>query len=88
MRLGEHLTEELTDPGSGINYRVFERGLVAVNPDVLIDKTLTPRPSIVGSVFIDVFSGAPTAVLTVPKYSGGVFLFGASVEYGLGHVTP
>jgi hypothetical protein len=88
LRLGKPFTGELTDPASGVNYRVFERGLVAVNPDTLNDKILTPRPPIVGSIFVDVFAAASTSVLAVPKYSGRVFLFRASVDYGFGRVTP
>jgi hypothetical protein len=87
LRLGKPLTGELTDPTSGVNYRVFERGLVAVNPDTINDKILTPRPPIVGSIFVDVLAGASTNVLAVPKYSGRVFLFGASVDVGFGRVT-
>jgi hypothetical protein len=88
LRLGKPFTAELTDPASGVNYRVFERGLVAVNPDTINDKSLTPQPPIVGSIFVDVFAGASSSVLAVPKNSGRVFLFGAGVDFGMGRVTP
>jgi hypothetical protein len=88
LRLGEPLTEELTDGASGVNYRVFSRGLVAVNPDTVNDKVLTVQPPIVGRVFRDVFASESTSVLAVPKYSGRVFLFDGSVDFGQGVVTP
>jgi hypothetical protein len=88
LRLGKPLTGELTDATSGMNYRVFERGLVTVNSDMQHDKNLSPKPPIVGDIFFDVFSSLWTSVLAVPKYSGRVFLFGAAVDYGFGRVTP
>jgi hypothetical protein len=88
LRLGEALTEELTDPASGVNYRVFERGLVAVNADAVNDKILTAQPPIIGNIFVDVFAGTSTSVLAIPKYSGRVFLFSASVDFGVGILTP
>jgi hypothetical protein len=88
LRLGEPLTEEQTDSASGIDYRVFSRGLVAVNPDTANDKVLTVQPPIMGNTFVDVFSNDTTSVLAVPKYSGRVFLFGASVDFGQGILTP
>jgi Hypothetical glycosyl hydrolase family 15 len=88
LRLGEPLTEELTDPATGIYYRVFSRGLVAMNPDMSNDRNLTIQPPIVGNTFVDVFAGNSTGVLTVPMYSGRVFLFGASFDFGQGILTP
>jgi hypothetical protein len=88
LRLGEPLTEELTDLNSGINYRVFSRGLVAVNPDTVNDKVLAVQLPIRENIFVDVFASESTSVLAVPKYSGRVFLFGAGIDFGQGILTP
>jgi hypothetical protein len=88
LRLGEPTTGELTDASTGVYFRVFERGLVAVNPDMINNKVLAAAPPIPTSNFVDVFTGESTNFLAVPKYSGRVFLFAASLDYGLGRLTP
>ena len=84
--LGEPLTEELTD-ASGIYYRVFERGLVAVNPDQFNARNLTGQlPPIPATRFFDIFPGTPwpiVEVLKFPPWGGRVYLFASSTDFGL-----
>jgi hypothetical protein len=72
----------------GLTTKVFSLELVAVNPDTVSDKVLTIQPPIVGTVFRDVFASESTSVLAVPKYSGRVFLFDRSIDFGRGLVKP
>jgi hypothetical protein len=88
LRLGKALTQELTDSATGVNYRVFSRGLVAVNPDAVNDKVLTVQLPTMENIFVDVFASESTSVLGVPKYSGRVFLFGGGIDFGQGILTP
>jgi hypothetical protein len=90
LRLGAPLTEELTDVLSGIYYRVFERGIVAVNPDQVSARNLTIHaPPIPATRFFDIFPtpGATVEVLTIPPYAGRVYLFGSSTDFGLNKLT-
>jgi hypothetical protein len=96
LRLGQPITGELADP-SGVLFRVFERGLVAVNWDSN-DKTLTVRPPIPGTIFYDIYQplsinlqmldvSTTGGVLTIPGASGRVYLFGSDTDYGLNRLT-
>ena len=96
LRLGRPVTGELADP-SGVLFRVFERGLVAVNWDSN-DKTLTVRPPIPGTIFYDIYQplsinlqmldvSTTGGVLTIPGASGRVYLFGSDTDYGLNRLT-
>ena len=86
LRLGAPLTEELTDV-SGVYYRGFERGLVAVNPDQVNARNLTIQsPPIPATRFFDIFPKTPwpiVDVLTIPPWSGRVYLFASSTDFGL-----
>jgi hypothetical protein len=98
LHLGEPLTSELTDSSSGINFRVFERGLVAVNwnqADAGLTVSSPPIPAT--RFFYDLFAYdsypntpsrpnievLPGGVLTIPAMSGRIYLFGSSTDYGL-----
>ena len=96
LRLGRPVTGELADP-SGVLFRVFERGLVAVNWDSN-DKTLTVSPPIPGTIFYDIYQplsinlqiidvSTTGGVLTIPAASGRVYLFGSDTDYGLNRLT-
>jgi hypothetical protein len=96
LRLGRPVTGELADP-SGVLFRVFERGLVAVNWDSN-DKTLTVCPPIPGTIFYDIYQplsisyqfldvSTTGGVLTIPAASGRVYLFGSDTDYGLNRLT-
>jgi hypothetical protein len=96
LRLGRPVTGELADP-SGVLFRVFERGLVAVNWDSN-DKTLTVRPPIPGTIFYDIYQplsinyqfldvSTTGGALTIPAASGRVYLFGSDTDYGLNRLT-
>ncbi len=55
LRLGKALTGELED--SGVHYRVFEKGLVAVNPDKEKPAAITLDTSVPGRALLDCFGG-------------------------------
>ena len=94
VRLGEAQTEELTDSSSGITFRVFTHGVVAVNWGQS-EAALTVRPPIPAMLFYDVFSYSPsgspslpnTRVLSIPANAGRVYLFGSGTDFGLDHLT-
>jgi hypothetical protein len=98
LRLGQPVTGELTDP-SGVLFRVFERGLVAVNWDSNNSKTLTVSPPIPGTIFCDIYPpgvdltlqiidvSTTGGVLTIPAASGRVYLFASGTDYGLNRLT-
>jgi hypothetical protein len=94
LALGRPVTGELVDAASGIDYRVFEAGLVAVNWDQNSTKALTMQsPSVTATYFCDLFNNvtgvplggpAPAAGFQIPPVSGRVYLFGAAdSDYGL-----
>jgi hypothetical protein len=84
LNLGRPVTEEMTDKASGIYYRVFERGVVAVNSDSNTTEKLTLPASVNPSAFVDVLTNTSTTVLIIPQSSGRIFLFGATRDYGVG----
>ena len=94
VRLGEAQTEELTDSSSGITFRVFTHGVVAVNWGQS-EAALTVRPPIPAMLFYDMFSYSPsgspslpnTRVLSIPANAGRVYLFGSGTDFGLDHLT-
>ncbi|HPO16683.1 MAG TPA: putative glycoside hydrolase [Candidatus Hydrogenedentes bacterium] len=55
MRLGTPLSDELEE--NGVHYRVFERGMVAVNPDKEKPASITLLPPIPVKRLLDVFGG-------------------------------
>jgi hypothetical protein len=97
LHLGRPVTGELTDP-SGVLFRVFERGLVAVNWDGN-SKILTVGPPIPGTIFCDIYPpgvdlnvqildvSTTGGVLTIPAASGRVYLFASGTDYGLNRLT-
>jgi hypothetical protein len=97
LQLGRPVGGELTDP-SGVLFRVFERGLVAVNWDPANAKTLTVRPPIPGTILCDIYPASGFdgqildvstmgGVLTIPPHSGRVYLFASGTDYGLNRLT-
>lgn len=74
IRLGEALTEEREE--NGVHYRVFARGMVAVNPDKEKAATITLSPPIPSSRLFDLFeSGGKNGIssvgngnLTAPRF--------------------
>jgi hypothetical protein len=97
LYLGKPVTRELADL-SGVLFRVFERGLVAVNWDSSNDKTLTVRSPIPGTIFCDIYPPSNLnvqildvstmgGVLTIPAASGRVYLFASGTDYGLNLLT-
>jgi len=78
LRLGRPRTAELED--SGVHYRVFENGFVAVNPDKEKPATITLDAAVPGKTLRDCFGGVAVTIaedrrLEIPKYSGRVYLF-------------
>ncbi len=81
LRLGKALTEEQEE--NGIHYRVFERGMVAVNPDRDMPARITIGPPMPGKRFYDIAASAivdtsATGTLEVPAYAGRVYLFASA----------
>ena len=83
LRLGKPLTDEKEE--NGVHYRVFERGLVTVNPDKAKAASITLAPPIPAKRLFDVCGSGTnqgqvidltaTGKLEIPKYSGRVHLF-------------
>jgi hypothetical protein len=97
LDLGKPVTPELVDGASGVNFRVFERGLVAVNWNQTSANALTVQsPPIPATRFYDLFSYSyatvlsqpnvevpPGGSLSIPAMSGRVYLFGSGTDVGL-----
>jgi hypothetical protein len=93
VRLGPPLTSEITEPLNAapptcVFYRVFERAVVAVNPDPASERLLPVHPSIPTTWFFDLFANAgvdatAAGALRIPPNSGRVFLFGSTTSFGL-----
>jgi hypothetical protein len=78
LRLGKPLTDEKEE--NGVHYRVFERGLVAVNASKEKAASIAIAPPIPTKRLFDVFQRKPVDLtasgkLEIPKYSGRVHLF-------------
>ncbi len=92
IRLGPPLGPEQEQ--NGVFFRLFERGLVAVNPDKAKPATLILPPSVPASRLYDLFAGGPTTRpaagqpglidiprdrrLTIPTYAGRVYLYASA----------
>jgi hypothetical protein len=93
VRLGKPLTAELQEPFNAappacVFYRVFERAVVAVNPDPASERLLSLNPSVPTTRFYDLFANASvdataSGTLHIPANSGRVFLFGSTTSFGL-----
>jgi hypothetical protein len=88
LNLGQPLTLELPGSASGVSFRVFERGLVAVNWTTTDANLIVQSPPIPATRFYAVFDKANIEVaaggsLPVPTMSGRVYLFGSSTDFGL-----
>ncbi|MBI4558804.1 MAG: hypothetical protein HY706_14575 [Candidatus Hydrogenedentes bacterium] len=96
LRLGKPLTDELES--NGIHYRIFERGLVAVNPDREKSGTIPVAPPTPGPRLFDLFGDgqgrgrvidvSPPGALEIPSYSGRVYLFAAETRDELAVTGP
>jgi Hypothetical glycosyl hydrolase family 15 len=97
VKLGSPSGAMMTDANSGIQYRLFERGVIAVNWDPEEEKVLEIQPPPVSHLFdlyptvaeiephiIDLSAGAH---MPVPPSSGRVYLWASSTDYGLNHVV-
>jgi hypothetical protein len=83
LRLGKPLTDQQEE--NGVHYRVFERGLVAVNPGKEKAASITIAAPIPTKRFFDVFQRKPIDLTTsgkleIPKYAGRVFLFASDTK--------
>jgi Hypothetical glycosyl hydrolase family 15 len=98
IRLGPPLGPEQQE--QDVHYRLFERGLVAVNPNKKQPGTLT-LPASVPSILYDLFparSGksdagrrvelGPSRRLTIPTYAGRVYLYAAGTANALSKEGP
>ena len=78
VRLGQPLTAELPEPAEpgGVNYRLFERGLVAVNLDMQSSRQLAVQPLVAETLFCDLFTSSAadrhlaTGELTFRRWAG------------------
>lgn len=97
IRLGPPLGSEQTD--GGVYYRLFERGLVAVNPEKEKPATCTLPDSLLSRVLCDLFPKdaepaqriidvGPERKLTLPQYSGRVYLYAAKAANDLAVSGP
>ncbi len=98
IRLGPPLGPEQQDKGA--HYRLFERGLVAVNPNKQQPVTLT-LPATAPPILLDLFPAqtgknaagrrvqlGPARELTIPAYAGRVYLFAADMGDALAKAGP
>jgi hypothetical protein len=101
LDLGKAITSELADSASGVNYRVFEHGLVAVNWSQAPATLVIQSPPIPATHFYDLSAYVtdnktpslpnievpPGGALSIPPVAGRVYLFGSGTDFGLGHAT-
>lgn len=102
VRLGSALAPAVVDPARQLSYRVFERGVVAVNWSASaqsfpyknpVSPVVATPPS--PEFFYDLFAPSLTPIdlsatagqLSVPAQSGRAFLFGSSTDYGLNRLS-
>jgi Hypothetical glycosyl hydrolase family 15 len=85
IRLGKPLAPEAVSP-DGVHYRVFERGMVAVNPDNKNAGTIAVGPPMPTTRLLDLYGlstidvSGPTKTLEVPPHSGRVYLFASGTD--------
>jgi hypothetical protein len=100
LNLGDPLTAELIDVASGVNFRVFEHGLVAVNWSQTPANLTIQSPPIPATYFYNLIAYVsdsktpsepnievnPGGTLSIPAISGRVYLFGSGTDFGLNRV--
>ncbi len=96
IRLGPPLGAE--QENGGVHYRLFERGFVVLNPDKEKPATVTLPPELPSTQVYDLFHDRAPAerlvtlaadrTLTVPRYSGRVYLYASTGGNDLAQAGP